>query len=705
MDARKWMKTRTKPQIFISFLMLSAITATTFLSLATQQFAKSQNYHPALDQVSAPIYKHYYKPLAIADWKKQYYDQAKEEFDKSMIFVYIALGSGVILLMVGILIIKGKKPALTTHGSARWATEEELDQTGLTKPEGVMLGVTKGGKYIRHNGPEHIICYAPTRSGKGVGIIIPSLLSWKHSVVVTDIKGENWGITSGYRKAKLNNKVIKFDPTCVDGSGARFNPLEEIRFGTPDEVKDTQRIVTMIVDTGGKGELDHWGKTASALLVGLILYVLYCEKEKNLSRVADIINNPEEEDIGESLRMMAERDHADPRIMKQLYGVETAVHPKIWNSLLECANKPDNERGSVISTAVSNLALYRDPIIKHNISKSDFKIRDLMNYDTPVSLYIVIPPSDLDRVVPLTRIIINQIITSLTEKMDFVDGKPVVAYKHKLLLLIDEFPAFGKIESLEKALAFIAGYGLKALLIIQSLNQINKAYTKDNSILDNCHIRIAYTPNDNHTAEEISKSLGDSTILVDSYGYDKGFNFMGPRKTGRSGQSRKLMTAGEVMVMPPDDEIVFVAGFPPYKAKKIFYWKDGNFKKRLLPNPPTSDKTQITTEDEPETETSLPPEFNDDMRDIALSVQDFSPMMQHQSSMPFGLHDATLVEPDNELIDYETEEMMQRIRDNGPTDETRQNSIDSNSFIDTYDDLADFDYDQLEQEVDDIKVM
>lgn len=563
-------------------------------SIATQRFAKWAGYHPTLNYISKPILGKVYNPFAIAMWKKQYYEIAKIEFDKDLQIVQIGLAFSVFVLLVSIFLIKNKKAPLTSHGSARWATEEELEKTGLTKPEGVMLGVTANNKYIRHDGAEHIIVYAPTRSGKGVGIIIPTLLAWKKSVLVIDIKGENWGITSGFRKNILKNKVLKFDPTCVDGSGARFNPLNEIRVGTPSEVKDTQRIVNMIVDTGEKGP-DHWSKTASALLLGLILYVLYCEEDKTLSRVADIINNPEsEDDVGETLKEMAVRRHADPSLMSVLYGQDehgpmAGVHPKIWNALLECGNKPDNERGSVISTAVSNLALYRDPIIKHNISGSDFKISDLMNYDSPVSLYIVIPPSDIERVVPLTRIIVNQVITSLTEKMEFKDGLPVVNYKHKLLLLLDEFPALGRIDTFEKALAFIAGYGLKALLIIQSLNQINKIYTKDNSILDNCHIRIAYTPNDNHTADEISKSLGDATILVDSYNFEKGFSLLGPRKSGRSGQSRKLMTPGEVMVMPASDEIVFFAGIPPYKAKKIIYWKDYNFKKRLMPAPDRSD--------------------------------------------------------------------------------------------------------------------
>lgn len=733
-----------KPQIFVLSTLICFIILTTGFQIGTQQYAKSQNYHPLLDQQR--ITSHIYTPFAIMQWRKQFNKLTPYEFKQALYAPMIASGIAAVIFFITVMMLKTKK-APESHGTARWATDEEFESKDMTKPEGVMLGVMKNGKYIRHNGPEHIICYAPTRclisstlvvvktrgiiqnyfisdikegmevwtgfkwskvvwcketiasnqsidyvnhkalkiwfdagieisnhqlseicthnhvwpttkgelradqlnvgdklivsqnhpeyldnvypdyytitkieeietnigfydisiedephlymlasgilthnSGKGVGIIIPSLLSWKHSVLVTDIKAENWAITSGFRQKVFKNKVLKFDPTCTDGTGARFNPLEEIRIKTNHEVKDTQRIVNMIVDPQAKGELDHWGKTAGALLTGLILYVLYTRPNKSLSEVASIINDPNESDIGETLKRMANEMHSDEETLSVIYpGTTDGKHPIIWNSLLECANKPADERGSVISTAVSNLALYRDPIIAANISMSDFKIADLMNYDQPVSLYIVIPPSDLDRVVPLTRIIINQIFTTLTEKMKFVDAKPVADYKHRLLLLIDEFPAFGSLQNLEKALAFIAGYGLKALLIVQSLNQLNKIYTKENSILDNMHVQIAYTPNDNTTAREISDALDTSTIMVTSHSYEKGV-LGSVNKSGLSESGRKLMTPGELRVMPFEDELVFVAGINPYKAKKIIYWKDANFTKRLLPPPEYSDK-------------------------------------------------------------------------------------------------------------------
>lgn len=589
-----------KMQKIVVAIMLTMIIPIITSWIATQYVAHLLAYQEQLSDLSHPIWK-IYQPFAIFKWRKEFYNYAPQQFDAGSHIAVTGFIITFITFFVGMILAKKNTKTPTSHGSARWATEEELEKTGLLKPEGVILGLSKTGKYIRHDGPEHICVYAPTRSGKGVGIIIPTLLVWKHSVVVTDIKGENWGITAGYRKEHLGNKVIKFDPTCIDGSGARYNPLNEIRIKTIHEIKDTQRIVNMVVDPQGKGDLDHWGKTASTLLTGLILHGLWTGKHNNLTGIASLMSDPDNP-IDDTLEMMMNTIH-DPtgELIEKIYGIKCKVHPKIAEISRDISDKPDNERGSVISTAASFLALYRDPIIMRNTQVSDFKIDDLMNYDSPVSLYLVIPPSDLDRVFPLTRLIITQIISKHTEKMEFVGGRPVVAYKHKLLLLIDEFPAFGRIDLVEKALAFIAGYGLKALAIIQSINQLNKAYTRDNAIMDNNHIRIAFTPNDNETGENISKALGTQTIYVDSYNYDKGlFCLFGPHKSGRSEQGRALMTMDEVKVMPPDEEIIFVAGFPPIKAQKLFYYKDSNLTKRLKDAPAKSDCTIEHNVQEPE---------------------------------------------------------------------------------------------------------
>ena len=173
-------------------------------------------------------------------------------------------------------------------------------------------------------------------------------------------------------------------------------------------------------------------------------------------------------------------------------------------------NKSENERSGVLSTAMSFLGLYRDPTVAAVTSRCDWRIADLVSAEHPLSLYLVVPPSDISRTKPLIRLILNQIGRRLTESLDSQDGEK---RKHRVLFMLDEFPALGRLDFFESALAFMAGYGLRSFLIAQSLNQIEKAYGPNNSILDNCHVRIAFASNDERTAKRISDALGTATEL------------------------------------------------------------------------------------------------------------------------------------------------------------------------------------------------
>src|SRR6202022_1221050 len=174
-------------------------------------------------------------------------------------------------------------------------------------------------------------------------------------------------------------------------------------------------------------------------------------------------------------------------------------------SAKDMLNKAENEKSGVLSTAMSFLTLYRDPVVARNTEVSDFKIADLMNSERPVSLYLVVLPSDKDRLKPLIRLIINQAVRTLAKRLRFVDGRAVANYKHRLLMLVDEFPALGRLDVLQEALAFVAGYGIKAYLISQDLSQLYAAYGTEEAIMANCTVRIAFAPNKIETAEVLSK--------------------------------------------------------------------------------------------------------------------------------------------------------------------------------------------------------
>ena len=484
---------------------------------------------------------------------------------------FVAASGGLIAIAAAILmsIIRAREArGVATYGSARWAEDREIRSAGLLGPDGVVLG-RYVRDYLRHDGPEHVLCFAPTRSGKGVGLVVPTLLTWPGSCIVHDIKGENWTLTAGFR-AK-HGRVLLFDPTNAKSSA--YNPLLEVRQGEW-EVRDVQNIADILVDPEGSlDKRNHWEKTSHSLLVGAILHVLYAEPDKTLAGVANFLSDPRRP-VEATLRAMMDTPHLG----------EAGVHPVIASSARELLNKSENERSGVLSTAMSFLGLYRDPVVARVTARCDWRIADLVGSRQPVTLYLVVPPSDINRTKPLIRLILNQIGRRLTEELT-TSGK-----RHRLLLMLDEFPALGRLDFFESALAFMAGYGLKGFLIAQSLNQIERAYGPNNAILDNCHVRVSFATNDERTAKRVSDALGTATELRDSTNYagHRLAPWLGHLMVSRQETARPLLTPGEIMQLPPTDEIVMVAGTPPIRAIKARYFEDARLQERILTPPDLS---------------------------------------------------------------------------------------------------------------------
>lgn len=464
-----------------------------------------------------------------------------------------------------------------TYGSARWARPDEVKAAGLLGPDGVVLGRHERD-YLRHDGPEHVLCFAPTRSGKGVGLVVPSLLTWPGSAIVHDIKGENWQLTAGYRAR--HGRVLLFDPTNT--KSAAYNPLLEVRRGEW-EVRDVQNIADILVDPEGSLEKrNHWEKTSHALLVGAILHVLYAEPDKTLAGVAAFLSDPKRP-IESTLAAM----------MKTAHLGAAGPHPVIASAARELLNKSDNERSGVLSTAMSFLGLYRDPVVAEVTRRCDWRIADVVGSKQATTLYLVVPPSDINRTKPLIRLILNQVGRRLTEDLQ------AKGHRHRLLLMLDEFPALGRLDFFESALAFMAGYGLKAFLIAQSLNQIEKAYGPNNSILDNCHVRVSFATNDERTAKRVSDALGTATEMkaMKNYAGHRLSPWLGHMMVSRSETARQLLTPGEIMQLPPTDEIVMVAGIPPIRAKKARYYEDRRFQERIMTPPVLTKPTSPRSDD------------------------------------------------------------------------------------------------------------
>lgn len=543
---------------------------------ATQWCADMLGYQP---QLGAPWFLLFglpvYEPWKLFDWWYHYEAYAPEVFDKAGTLAGASGFIGCGAAIIGSLWRARQNRLVTTYGSSRWATMREIGKVGLFRPAGVFLGRLKD-QYLRHDGPEHVMAFAPTRSGKGVGLVVPTLLSWTGSAVIHDIKGENWQLTAGWR-SKFSHCLL-FNPT--DPRSARYNPLLEVRKG-PDEVRDVQNIADILVDPEGALERrNHWEKTSHSLLVGAILHVLYAEEEKTLARVATFLSDPQRSFAHTLRRMMATNHLGAPE--------NPRVHPVVASAAREVLNKSENERSGVLSTAMSFLGLYRDPTVAATTSACDWRIADLMDAAQPVSLYLVIPPSDISRTKPLVRLVLNQIGRRLTERLE---GDPKKSRKHQLLMMLDEFPALGRLDFFETALAFMAGYGIRAYLIAQSLNQISKAYGENNAILDNCHVRIAFSSNDERTAKRISDALGTATELraQRNYAGHRLAPWLSHVMVSRQETARPLLTPGEVMQLPPTDELILVSGLPPIRAKKLRYYEDANFTERVSPAPALRD--------------------------------------------------------------------------------------------------------------------
>lgn len=598
------------------------------LSLSTQFFAAKFGYHEALGW----NFQHIYWPWQILIWAIKWLSDYQ--------FMFMQAGSLGLTACSFLLILVALKQSLESssatasdylHGSARWAEEKDIKEAGITGAEGVYIGGYEDDQgnshYLRHNGSEHVLCIAPTRSGKGICLVIPTLLSWRQSCVVTDLKGELWALTSGWRKEHAHNIVLRFEPATGNGS-CRWNPLDEIRLETDYEISDAQNLATMIVDPDGKGLVDHWQKTAQALLVGAILHICY----KRL-RGKDVQASLAGIDL-----MLADPTCPNEELWKEMKTFKHRVgwvHPVVAQTGQDMSDRPEQERGSVLSSAKSYLSLYRDPVVAENTNSSDFKIKDLMfknevynPEEKPLSLYIVTQPTDKERLRPLVRILINMICRLLAEKMEFSDTKAVpfkklakffrilqgksIApvgggrrgksnYQHKLLMMMDEFPSLGKLGIVQESLAFLAGYGILFYIICQDITQLKSddiGYGKDEAITSNCHIQSAFQPNRPETAEYISKLTGQTTVVKEQVTVSgQRMGMLNSVSKAFQEVSRPLMTVDECMRMAPPvksgdslikggEMLVYIAGYPAIRGRQMPYFLDPIFQARSIVDPP-----------------------------------------------------------------------------------------------------------------------
>lgn len=685
----------------------------------TQLIADALEYHELLP---GRIFGNVFQPFAVDLWRSdaELYDAIQRTIRSYFYVAWIFYGMGIFICYQ----VYRSMIRMSSHGTADFAKAEDIKKAGLSAKEtGFVVGQNPfNDKIMLHNGPEHVLLVAPTRSGKGVCNMVPTGLCWKHSIFLFDPKGELWTFTAAWRKNHMGQKVMKFEPLCKDGSSAKWNPFAEIDFQSFEELTDVSTVSEMMVKTGEGGSKDpFWENSAVALINGIILHLLYkhhqekrllpcpsdvmtflsspsmsteklfatmkmyphISKEEFLEVTADGAKrmNPLKDIYGEYIEdfrpfakalpafaKAAEENEAqahryeealsqgktdvppprsnlellrdtiraaesdpDPQKRKILNfeapDISAAadkkeinkiiqahidkegpwylllVHPKVAEAAANMYNGAEQTAASIMQTAQTSMSVYQDPLIRQNTAVSDFTLRDLLDPSQEVSLYLVLQPNDIDKLRPILRLFVNTMLAKLVRDMEFARKedakkgaatKPEKAKKQRLLLMLDEFPQLGKLESIEKSLAICAGYGVKICIVAQSMGQLNKIYTKDNAIPGNCHVQIYFTPtleDGGGTAKTLSDTLGDKTI----HSYSKSDNGkVFQSSTSTSNMARKLMTPDEVRRMPADRELVFVAGFRPVYGKKIRYYEQKYFMDRVLDPPLFSDTaTQI----------------------------------------------------------------------------------------------------------------
>ncbi len=447
-----------------------------------------------------------------------------------------------------------KKPE-SIHGEAHWATEKDIVKAGLRSKDGMLMGKDKKGFFVA-GGYQHALLFAPTGSGKGVGFVIPNLLFWKDSVVVHDIKLENHELTSGWRAAQ-GQKVYVWAPADPDGITHCYNPIDWVSQKPGQMVDDVQKIANLILP-----EKEFWQNEARSLFVGVVLYLLAApEKVKSFG---EVVRTMRSDDVVYNLAVVLDT------IGKQ-------IHPVAYMNIAAFLQKADKERSGVVSTLNSALELWANPLIDTATATSDFNVQMFKKELTTV--YVGLTPDNIQRLQPLMQIFYQQSTEFLSRKMP-KDDEP-----YGVMFLMDEFPTLGEMKQFESGIAYFRGYHVRLFLIIQDTQQLKGTYEEAgmNSFLSNSTYRITFAANNMETANLISQLCGNKTAEQASQNKPKFFDLNpASRSLNVSQVARALLLPQEVITLPKDQQIVLVESCAPIKSKKIFYYQDTFFTKRLM---------------------------------------------------------------------------------------------------------------------------
>ena len=545
------------------------------LQAATQLFAWTYRFDmalgPGLAMGSDVVI---YAPWSILTWKAAFGLEAAPALSRSRLMILLG---GVGGLGLGVM-AEGATEIRRIRG---WGGLRDARKAGLTASAGCILG-RMGGRILATTDLRPSLVTGGTRSGKGRGHVMPTLLSWPASVLVHDPKRELWRLSAGWR-ARFSH-ALYFDPR--DPASACWNPLAEIPPG-PGELAYVQRLVAILSDPGGARDDEAiWDKAASEILEAVILHVLYTadDGDKSLLTVRGLLADLD--DAAEVMARALHREGPDGR---------PETHPFIATAVKGYAAMHDRFRTSVQGTARSYLKWLAGDDVERCLSRSDFAMGDLMCASAPLSLYVQVAPADAAALRPLVRLFFYAAAQSLTvRETEASDGR---TKRHHLLMLMDEFPLLGRVSFFEKSLRLLSGYGVKVMFVAQSLNDIVETYGTNNTILDNCAVYTAFSALDPLTQDKVSRLTGTILETRTSRSSPAGLG-AGRSSVSRSQIERPLLEPGEVRALSDDDQLIFAAGTRPLKTRKLLYDRCEPFRSRArdaapdqgagLDAPPTS---------------------------------------------------------------------------------------------------------------------
>lgn len=480
---------------------------------------------------------------------------------------WIGISSGISLALIvlpfGIFFAPAKR---SLFGDARFAKRSEIKRAGLLGENGIIVGKL-GNRYLTFDGQQHAIISAPTRSGKGVGIVIPNLLNWPDSVVVLDIKQENWGITSAFRR-KHGQQCFLFNPAASDYRTHRYNPLAYISADPNFRIDDVQKIANMLFpDQPGTDVI--WTATPRSLFLGVVLYLI--ETPGKLVTLGQVMRETLADGDGSAYFAKAINERA--KAGNPLSG----ACARALNSYISISS--ENTRAGVMTSFRSRLELWMNPLVDAATSANDFDLRDVRK--KRMSIYLGVTPDNLERMAPLLNLFFQQLIDLNTRELPNQNK----ALKYSCMLLMDEFTAIGKIGILSRGISYIAGYNLRMMPIIQSPAQLVEVYGKDaaQTFATNHALNIVYPPkaSETQTARDISEWLGYQTVKGVSESKGKELFSKKSKSESSSDQRRALLLPQEITSLGETRELVILENTPPILAKKVVYYKDAVFIDRL----------------------------------------------------------------------------------------------------------------------------